>query len=163
MGQQISTLFFKWNLGYFQGLGIWRRKTVLVINPHTPRRTVGWFSGSGRDTLTCVWEEERRLSGAAPVERDLVNECCLGRWGSWDDSLEKRGLNSAALQRPPLDTLGQNCRKRDFRVKLPTLFCKKSTRTDYPRGCILCEITAASPALAGLRFCRDGVFKCQPV
>lgn len=70
---------------------------MFVINFYIFRRIVGWFSGSGRDTLICVWEEERRLSGVVLVERDLVNECCLGRWGSWDDLLEKRGLNFVVL------------------------------------------------------------------
>lgn len=82
--------------------------------------------------------EEEGLSGGAGVAEDMENECFMGREGSSDGLLEKSRLNSKALQRPVLDSLGQNCRKRDFRVPPGQVF---------QRGCILCEVTAALPAL----------------
>lgn len=59
-------------------------------------------------------------------------------------------MNSAALQAPALESSGGNCRESSFRVKLPVLFGRESSRTDRQRGCVLCKITAASAALSGL-------------
>lgn len=87
-----------------------------MINPCSPCRTTSRFSGSGRDTLILMWVEEERLSGGAGVARDVVNKCFMRREGSSDVSLEKSKLNSTVLRRPVLDSSGQYCRKRDFRV-----------------------------------------------
>lgn len=58
-------------------------------------------------------------------------------------------MNSAALQTPALDSSGWNCRKRDFKVKLPALFGRESSRTDRQRGCVLWETTQRQlPSLA---------------
>lgn len=111
---------------------------MLMINPRSPCRTAGGFSGSGRDMLTHVWVEEEGLSRGAGVARDVVTEFFMGREGSSDGSLEKSRSNSIALQRPVLDSSGQNCRKRYFRVPPGQVF---------QGGCILREMTAASLAL----------------
>lgn len=60
-----TAFFFKLNLGYFQVLWIWKRRTVLAVNPTPPWQTAGCFHGSERDSD--LWVGGGRGAGVEPL------------------------------------------------------------------------------------------------